>query len=118
MFIQVCDLASECLWFLGCVRDLKPRMLLTACASGLVCAAECLIRVGADVNVGEGYKTPLCFACMNNQEEMVKYLLTQVVTDVQTALRLLLTHTITKYCFSYFFFTKEILFFRMFYIQI
>ena len=70
-------------------------MLLSACASGLVCGAECLIRVGADVNAGEGYNTPLCFACMNNQEEMVKYLLTQVVTDVQSALRCVSTYFLT-----------------------
>ena len=65
-------------------------MLLTACASGLVCGAECLIRVGADVNAGEGNNTPLCIACMNDQTEMVKFLLTQGITDVQSALRYVL----------------------------
>ena len=81
-------LASECIWFLGWVRDLKTSMLLSACAGGLLKGAVCLIKKGADVNVGAGENTPLCQACKNGRDEMVQYLLTQGITDIQSALRL------------------------------
>lgn len=81
-------LAGECIWYLGWERDLKQSMLLSACADGLLKGADCLIRKGADVNAGNGVKTPLFRACENEREEMVKFLLTQGITDVQSALTL------------------------------
>lgn len=87
---RLIELASGVLWFLGCSRMLNSRMLLSACADGLVRGAHCLIQLEADVNVGEGYNTPLCAACKNNKEEMVRFLLTQGIKDVHTALGLCL----------------------------
>ncbi|XP_048584779.1 leucine-rich repeat serine/threonine-protein kinase 2 isoform X2 [Nematostella vectensis] len=87
---RLVDLASQCLWHLGIQRDLKARMLLSACAGGLLKGATCLIQIGADVNAGEGTNTPLCAACKNNKEDMVQFLLSQGITDVQTALMLCL----------------------------
>lgn len=81
-------LAGECIWYLGWERNLKQSMLLSACAQGLLKGADCLIRKGADVNAGNGAKTPLFRACENEREEMVKFLLTQGITDVQNALTL------------------------------
>ena len=81
-------LAGECIWYLGWERNLKQSMLLSACAHGLLKGADCLIRKGADVNAGNGAKTPLFRACENEREEMVKFLLTQGITDVQNALTL------------------------------
>ncbi|EDO37102.1 predicted protein [Nematostella vectensis] len=87
---RLVDLASQCLWHLGIQRDLKARMLLSASAGGLLKGATCLIQIGADVNAGEGTNTPLCAACKNNKEDMVQFLLSQGITDVQTALMLCL----------------------------
>lgn len=87
---KVIQLASDVIWFLGCTRKLHSRMLLSACAGGLIRGAHCLIQLEADVNVGEGTNTPLCAACKNNKEEMVRFLLTQGITDIQTALNLCL----------------------------
>lgn len=81
-------LASECIWYLGWERNLKQSMLLSACAEGLLIGADCLMKKGADVNAGDGENTPLCYACKNEREEMVKFLLTQGITDIQSALRL------------------------------
>ncbi len=81
-------LASECIRYLGWERNLKTSMLLSACAGGLLKGADCLIKKGADVNAGHGENTPLCRACQNGKEEMVKFLLTQGITDIQSALRL------------------------------
>lgn len=81
-------LASECIRFLGWERNLKTQMLLSACAGGLLKGANCLIKKGADVNAGQGENTPLCCACKNGKEEMVQFLLTQGITDIQCALRL------------------------------
>ena len=81
-------LASECIRYLGWERNLKTSMLLSACAGGLLKGADCLIKKGADVNAGHGENTPLCRACQNCKEEMVKFLLTQGITDIQSALRL------------------------------
>lgn len=81
-------LSSECIRYLGWERNLKTQMLLSACAGGLLKGADCLIKKGADVNAGHGENTPLCRACQNGKEEMVKFLLTQGITDIQSALRL------------------------------
>lgn len=81
-------LASECILYLGWERDLKQSMLLSACAGGLLKGADCLIKKGADVNAGDGVNTPLCCACKNENEEMVQFLLTQGITDIQNALKL------------------------------
>ena len=81
-------LSSECIRYLGWVRNLKTQMLLSACAGGLLKGADCLIKKGADVNAGHGENTPLCRACQSDKEEMVKFLLTQGITDIQSALRL------------------------------
>ena len=81
-------LASECIWYLGWERDLKQSMLLSACAGGLLKGADCLMKKGADVNAGDGVNTPLCCACKNDKEEMVKFLLTQGITHIQSALKL------------------------------
>lgn len=81
-------LASECIRYLGWERNLKTQMLLSACAGGLLKGADCLIKKGADVNAGQGENTPLCRACQNGREEMVRFLLNQGVTDIQSALRL------------------------------
>lgn len=81
-------LSSECIRYLGCERNLKTQMLLSACAGGLLKGADCLIKKGADVNAGHGENTPLCRACQNGKEEMVKFLLTQGITDIQSSLRL------------------------------
>lgn len=87
---KVIELASDVLWLLGCQRNYSSLMLLSACADGLIKGAHCLVQVGADVNAGEGTNTPLCAACKNNKEEMVRYLLTQGISDVHTALNLCL----------------------------
>ena len=81
-------LASECIWYLAFDRELKQSMLLSACAVGLLKLADCLIKKGADVNVGDGVNSPLCSACMNGKEDVVKFLLTQGITDIQSALKL------------------------------
>ena len=81
-------LASECIRYLGWERNLKTQMLLSACASGLLKGADCLIKKGADVNAGHGENTPLYRACQSGEEEMVKFLLTQGITDIQSSLRL------------------------------
>ena len=81
-------LASQCILFLGVERDLKQSMLLSACAGGLLKGADCLIKKGADVNAGNGVNTPLCCACKNGNEAMVRFLLTQGITDIQNALNL------------------------------
>ena len=81
-------LASECIWYLGWERDLKQSMLLSASAGGLLKGAACLIKKGADVNAGDGANTPLCSACKNGNEEMVRFLLAQGITDIQSALKL------------------------------
>jgi len=80
-------LSSECIRYLGWERNLKTQMLLSACAGGLLKGADCLIKKGADVNAGHGENTPLCRACQNGKEEMVKFLLTQGITDIQSSLR-------------------------------
>ncbi|CAL1534532.1 unnamed protein product [Lymnaea stagnalis] len=82
------DLASECLYVIGIEQDLKSRMLLTACSKGFIAGAECLIEVGADVNIGQGSDTPLYYAVSSNNERMVELLLRHEVRDVQTSLRL------------------------------
>ncbi|XP_077988732.1 leucine-rich repeat serine/threonine-protein kinase 2-like [Glandiceps talaboti] len=92
------ELACECLYVLSCVRDLKSQILLSASNKGLMTGVECLLQLGADVNVGEGVNTPLCYACKREDIEMVKLLLKQGVTDMQTALRISLeqnSHAIT-----------------------
>ena len=81
-------LSSECIRYLGLERNLKTQMLLSACAGGLLKGVDCLIKKGADINAGHGENTPLCRACQNGKEEMVKFLLTQGVTDIQSSLRL------------------------------
>lgn len=81
-------LASECIWYLAFDRELKQSMLLSACAVGLLKLADCLIKKGADVNAGEGVNSPLCSACMNGKDDVVKFLLTQGITDIQSALKL------------------------------
>lgn len=81
-------LSSECIRYLGWVRNLKTQMLLSACASGLLKGADCLIKKGADVNAGHGENTPLYRACQSGKDEMVKFLLTQGITDIQSSLRL------------------------------
>ncbi|XP_070559117.1 leucine-rich repeat serine/threonine-protein kinase 2-like isoform X2 [Ptychodera flava] len=86
--LSLVELACECLYVLSCIKDLKSQMLLTACKEGLLTGVECLLQLGADVNVGEGINTPLCYACKRQDIEMVKLLLRQGVTDMQTALRM------------------------------
>ncbi|KAH9504825.1 hypothetical protein Btru_062039 [Bulinus truncatus] len=98
------DLASECLYVIGIERDLKSRMLLTACSKGFLSGAECLIEIGADVNVGHGEETPLFYAVKNNNEKMVDLLLSHEVRDVRTALKLSLEcsyHSITGMLLAY-----------------
>lgn len=85
--LELVFLSSECIRYLGWERNLKTQMLLSACAGGLLKGADCLIKKGADVNAGHGENTPLCRACQNCKEEMVKFLLTQGITDIQSALR-------------------------------
>lgn len=85
---ELISLASLCILYLGWERDLNQSMLLSACAGGLLKGADCLIKKGADVNAGDGLNTPLCSACRNGHEEMVKFLLTQGITDIQSALEL------------------------------
>ncbi|GFO07401.1 leucine-rich repeat serine/threonine-protein kinase 2, partial [Plakobranchus ocellatus] len=82
------DLASECLYVIGIEQDLKSRMLLAACSKGFIAGAECLIEVGADVNIGKGMDTPLSLAVKHKNEELVRLLLKQEVRDVQTSLKL------------------------------
>lgn len=82
----VLDVASGCIYLLACKRDLKNQMLLSACALGLLRAAECLIQLGADVNYGRDGNTPLCLACRANDLELVNFLLKQAVADVHNAL--------------------------------
>ncbi|CAG5133127.1 unnamed protein product, partial [Candidula unifasciata] len=92
------DLASECLYVLGIEQDLKSRMLRAACSKGYIAGAECLIEVGADVNMGQGTETPLYQAVSNNNESMVAFLLQHGVRDVLTSLKLSLAenyHSIT-----------------------
>jgi hypothetical protein len=36
------------------------------------------VELGADINVGSGYNTPLGYACQQENEELVQYLLEQV----------------------------------------
>lgn len=81
-------LASECIRYLAFERELKESMLLSACAGGLLKLADCLIKKGADVNAGDGVNSPLCWACKNEKEDMVRFLLTQGITDIQSALKL------------------------------
>ncbi|XP_035828110.1 leucine-rich repeat serine/threonine-protein kinase 2 isoform X2 [Aplysia californica] len=100
------NLASECLYVLGIEQDLKSRMLLTACSRGFIAGAECLLEVGADVNIAQGSDsdTPLYLAVNNNDENMVRFLLRYEVRDVQTSLRLSLErnyHSITGLLLSY-----------------
>ncbi|XP_071082435.1 leucine-rich repeat serine/threonine-protein kinase 2-like [Haliotis cracherodii] len=92
------DLASECLYVIGCVQNFKSRMLLCACKNGFLAGVECLMVIGADVNTGQGQGTPLYHSVDNGDEKMVRYLLQQSVTDVQTSLNLSITrhqHNIT-----------------------
>ncbi|XP_041348341.1 leucine-rich repeat serine/threonine-protein kinase 2-like isoform X2 [Gigantopelta aegis] len=92
------DLASECLYVIGCVQNLKSRMLLSACDKGYLAGVECLVEIGADINIGQGHTTPLFFAVKNKDDNMVKFLLQQEVRDLQTSLQLSLkqeTHIIT-----------------------
>ena len=84
------SIASECLLYLGKHCNLKADMLLSACALGMLRGAEFLVEMGADVNSGHETKTPLCTACKNSREEVVRFLLRQGISDVQTALRLCL----------------------------
>ena len=49
---------------------------------------ECLVQIGADVNIGSGLDTPLCHACTYGDERIVGILLHKGVTDIQTALHL------------------------------
>ena len=86
--LELVFLSSECIRYLGWERNLKTQMLLSACAGGLLKGADCLIKKGADVNAGHGENTPLCRACQNGKEEMVKFLLTQGIIDIQSSLRL------------------------------
>ena len=51
---------------------------------------ECLVQLGADVNTGQGLDTPLCYAVRQQDEIMVKFLLEQGISDLQTPLRLAL----------------------------
>ncbi|KAK3762803.1 hypothetical protein RRG08_040498 [Elysia crispata] len=82
------DLASECLYVIGIEQDLKSRMLLAACSKGFIAGAECLLEVGADVNIGKGMDTPLSLAVKNENRDLVTLLLKQEVRDVQTSLKL------------------------------
>ena len=41
-------------------------------------ATECLIELGADVNIGEGSSTPLYIAVCNKREDVVKLIIKQV----------------------------------------
>ncbi|XP_055882524.1 leucine-rich repeat serine/threonine-protein kinase 2-like isoform X3 [Biomphalaria glabrata] len=98
------DLASECLYVIGIEQDLKSRMLLTACSKGFLAGAECLIEIGADVNIGHGAETPLYYAVKNNNNNMVELLLRHGVRDVRTALKLSLDcgyHSITGMLLAY-----------------
>ncbi|CAH1784292.1 unnamed protein product [Owenia fusiformis] len=92
------DLASECLYVLSCFRNLKSQMLLSACSKGLIRGAECLVELGADLNIGQGTDTPLCQAVLRTDEDMVKFLIERGASDTHTALRLSLgleAHNIT-----------------------
>ena len=37
------DLASECLYVIGCVQNLKSRMLLSACDKGYLAVSWCTV---------------------------------------------------------------------------
>ncbi|XP_021358112.1 leucine-rich repeat serine/threonine-protein kinase 2-like [Mizuhopecten yessoensis] len=95
---QVHDLASECLYVLGLEQVLRSKMLLSACNTGNLPAAECLIELGADVNFVQDGCTPLYIAVDKQDEQLVQLLLKQHITDIQSPLKLSLdqtTHQIT-----------------------
>ncbi|GFR73438.1 leucine-rich repeat serine/threonine-protein kinase 2-like [Elysia marginata] len=77
------DLASECLYVIGIEQDLKSRMLLAACCKGFIAGAECLIEVGADVNIGKGMDTPLSLAVKNKNRDLVTLLLKQLSLQLE-----------------------------------
>lgn len=43
---------------------------------------EVLLQLGANVNTGSGRESPLCYACQNNNEEMMVLILEQVIFEV------------------------------------
>ncbi|XP_060085692.1 leucine-rich repeat serine/threonine-protein kinase 2-like [Ylistrum balloti] len=96
---QVHDLASECLYVFGLQQDvLRAKMLLSACQTGNIPAAECLIELGADVNFVQDSCTPLYIAVEKQNEELVQLLLRQHITDIQNPLKISLeqsSHQIT-----------------------
>ncbi|XP_063952426.1 leucine-rich repeat serine/threonine-protein kinase 2-like isoform X4 [Lytechinus pictus] len=82
------NLVCECLYILCCKWEFTDQMLLWACKKNLMKGVEVLVELGADVNAGEGYETPMCFACENNNVDMVKQLLKQGISDLHTPLSL------------------------------
>ncbi|KAL4226999.1 Leucine-rich repeat serine/threonine-protein kinase 2 [Mactra antiquata] len=81
------ELSSECLYVLSQEQNLKSIMLLSACKNGTLPATECLIELGADVNFGENFNTPLYVAVSNKHEKVVKCLLKQDIQDLKTPLK-------------------------------
>ncbi|PIK33841.1 hypothetical protein BSL78_29336, partial [Apostichopus japonicus] len=81
------DLVCEVLYILCCRWDFKNEMIIWACKNNLNRGVEVLLQLGANVNTGSGRETPLCYACQNNNEEMMILILEQNVSDMQTALK-------------------------------
>ncbi|XP_069115691.1 leucine-rich repeat serine/threonine-protein kinase 2-like isoform X2 [Argopecten irradians] len=90
---QVHDLASECLYVLGLEQVLRSKMLLSVCRSGNLPAAECLLELGADVNLVQDGCTPLYIAVEKQDEDLVQLLLRQHITDIQSPLKLSLSQS-------------------------
>ncbi|XP_071805537.1 leucine-rich repeat serine/threonine-protein kinase 2-like isoform X2 [Asterias amurensis] len=81
------DLACECLYVLCWKWDFKKEMLLWACRQDKLKGVDVLLQLSANVNVGQGKETPLCMAVQRGNTDMVKLLLKQGVSDINTALR-------------------------------
>ncbi|XP_060603950.1 leucine-rich repeat serine/threonine-protein kinase 2-like [Ruditapes philippinarum] len=104
------ELSSECLFVLSQEQNLKSVMLLSACRSGILPATECLIELGADVNIGEDENTPLFLAVAGLHEHLVSLLLKQDIQDLRTPLVQSLkqkSHTISGLILQYLGFDRD-----------
>ncbi|KAL3853636.1 hypothetical protein ACJMK2_017166 [Sinanodonta woodiana] len=86
------DLAGECLYVLSQEQNLKSVMLLSACQRGNIPATQCLLELGADVNIRQGQETPLFIAVAKKNENLVRLLLKQEIQDLLTPLTESLSH--------------------------
>lgn len=59
-------------------NDYEDAPIISCMCCLMLQGAECLIEVGADVNIGQGTETPLYHAVSNNNESMVAFLLQHV----------------------------------------